>query len=100
MSISSSLQSFGIGYSLFNAIAISVVGLIFIIFGLYFSNKKDEKDKKQNNKSIGIFIAFIGLLAIIGSWSWYWVAKKYKGVAEASGILGGVNIAEDIIDGK
>ena len=105
-SFGSGLASFGRGYAIFSSIASTIVGLIFIAIGIALitgnitppAPKPDQNpDDKVSPKALGWIMIVFGLVVMIASWTWTYLTQKYKGAAQAEGVLGGISITEDLL---
>lgn len=104
MTASNDLADFGKGYAIFSAIAGSIIGIIFIVFGFLVLKSVDDfarnfPKQPAPSKTSGYLLIGFGVIIIIVTWVIVLLTQKSKGVAETEGVIGGISLVDDLVQG-
>lgn len=102
MSVDGFVTGFGRTAALIAAIIGTIVGVALIVLGIAILNspkKNNEEDPPPNvnNSTLGIVLIVFGVIIIIISWAWFYLAERYKTAAEASAFITGADLAYNIL---
>lgn len=97
---------FGKFYAIFTAVVATLVGILFITWGIYILDSAGKpvhpnppKGTPANtqppntvNPSSGWILIVVGILSIFFAWLWVYLTTRYQFLAAATGVYGAVRI--------